>query len=474
MIDHDTRTAILRLRRQGNGIRPIARALGVSRNTVKEVVKSGDAEVPRIERAQALSPHIDQIRALHAQCKGNLVRVNEELEARHKVVVPYSTLTGFCRRHEIGTNPKKRAGRYHFEAGEEMQHDTSPHRVKVAGRWRVVQCASLVLCFSRRIFAQVYPAFRRFHCKVFLTLALKHFGGAAGRAMLDNSSVVIASGTGKNAIPAAEMAAFAGRFSFEFAAHELGDANRSARVERPFDYIDNNFYPGRTFGSLADLNAQLWTWCEERDHMLKDHLGAKPIELFAAEQPELEPLPLHIPEVYDSHDRGVDSEGYVHLHKNRYSVPEALIDEPVEVRESIDRIRIFHRRRLVAEHEAREPGLGRRVTLEEHQGPGRRKPRVAPPLPEESVLRAAAPELGQLVDGLRKRHGGQAAKTVRRLHRFFLDYPTEPLVDAVRTANEYGLLDLGRIERMVLRRIAGDFFRLPTDPDHDTSEDDDA
>ena len=42
-----------------------------------------------------------------------------------------------------------------------------------------------------------------------------------------------------------EMAAFAERFGFTFAAHEKGDANRSARVERPFDYIENNFLAGR-------------------------------------------------------------------------------------------------------------------------------------------------------------------------------------------------------------------------------------
>jgi len=31
-----------------------------------------------------------------------------------------------------------------------------------------------------------------------------------------------------------EMVAFAERFGFEFRAHALGHANRSARVERPF------------------------------------------------------------------------------------------------------------------------------------------------------------------------------------------------------------------------------------------------
>lgn len=42
-----------------------------------------------------------------------------------------------------------------------------------------------------------------------------------------------------------------------FMAHEPEDKNRSERVERPFHYIDHNFYPGRTFDSMDDLNREL-------------------------------------------------------------------------------------------------------------------------------------------------------------------------------------------------------------------------
>ena len=39
-------------------------------------------------------------------------------------------------------------------------------------------------------------------------------------------------------VPVPEMAAFAERYGFDFVAHEKGDANRSAHVERRFDYIE--------------------------------------------------------------------------------------------------------------------------------------------------------------------------------------------------------------------------------------------
>ena len=52
--------------------------------------------------------------------------------------------------------------------------------------------------------------------------------------MIDNTHVVVLRGTGREMIPVPEMEAFAERFGFRFVAHESGDANRSARVERPF------------------------------------------------------------------------------------------------------------------------------------------------------------------------------------------------------------------------------------------------
>ena len=74
--------------------------------------------------------------------------------------------------------------------------------------------------------------------------------------MIDNTHVVVLRGTGSEMIPVPEMEAFAERFGFRFVAHERGDANRSARVERPFSFIENNFLAARAFASWEDLNRQ--------------------------------------------------------------------------------------------------------------------------------------------------------------------------------------------------------------------------
>ena len=109
MLDRDTRETILRLHAQGHGKKTIARTLGVSRNAVRRVLQQGQVEVPRLERAEQLEPHLDRIRELHAAVQGNLVRVHEELEAEG-VRVPYPTLTAFCRRHGIGVRVQQRVG----------------------------------------------------------------------------------------------------------------------------------------------------------------------------------------------------------------------------------------------------------------------------------------------------------------------------------------------------------------------------
>lgn len=467
MLDRDTRAAILSLAELGHGKAAIAQTMRVSRNAVRRVLADGHVEVPAVARASRLDRELDAIRELHIRCKGNLMRVHEELTATGTEVA-YATLTAFCRRHGIGVKVKVRAGQYTFAPGEEMQHDTSPHEVTIGRRRQVLQCASVVLCFSRKQYAQLYPRWSRLECRHFLSTGVVYLGGAAGRCMVDNSSVVLGSGTGKNAVPAAEMAALGDRFGFDFVAHELGDANRSGRVERPFHYIENNFYVGRTFDSLADLNAQLIDWLARDFSRTRKRLGASPAELFRSEAPALKPLPLHVPAVYVLHRRRVDAEGYINLHTNRYSVDAKWIHRRLDVRETVEAVRIWHGHELLSEHVKEPYGAGKRATLPQHQT-GRRPRRAPVPLSdEERLLRAQGPEMDALIDALRRKHGGRAARAVRQLHRMWHDYPSAPVSDAIGEALKYGLTDPARIERMVLRRIAGDFFRIPIDhQEHD-------
>jgi transposase len=197
MLSQAQRTTILELNTQGVSKREIARVLGISRVAVRKVLRTNSTTVPELHRTEKAEPYRQQILELFEKCKGNLVRVHEELVAGG-AELSYTALTAFCRRHGIGYAPPVPAGRYDFAPGVEMQHDTSPHDLELGGKKRRVQTASAVLCYSRMLFFQCYPAFRRFDCKVFLTEALRYFSGATGRVMIDNTHVVVLRGSGRD------------------------------------------------------------------------------------------------------------------------------------------------------------------------------------------------------------------------------------------------------------------------------------
>jgi transposase len=467
MLSQAQRTAILELHRKGVSRHEISRALQVSRATVRKIVRSNSTSVPEIQRKEKAEPFRQQILDLLASCKGNLVRVHEELMAGG-AALSYQALTAFCRRQGIGQTPVVPAGQYHFEPGVEMQHDTSPHEVEVGGRKYKAQTASAVLCYSRMLFFQIAPTFQRFDCKVFLTDAVRYMNGAPTRVMIDNTHVVVLRGTGREMIPVPEMEAFAERLGFRFVAHERGDANRSARVERPFAFIENNFLAGRAFTSWQDLNQQARQWCDKVNSTYKKHLRAVPRELFAIERLHLKPLPAWIPEVYRLHQRTVDVEGYVSVNSIRYSVPVSWIGRRVEIRETRDKIEIELDARHIVTHDRVLTPLSQRITLAEHRPPRGAGIKRNDLHPEEKVLIAAAPEIASYISDLKQKSRKVVALALRQLLRLLREYPREPFLAAVAEAARYGLYDLDRLERMILRRVARDYFLIrEKDGNHD-------
>ena len=387
------------------------------------------------------------------------MRVHEELQAGG-AALSYQALTAFCRRQGIGQTPVVPSGQYHFEPGVEMQHDTSPHEVEVGGRKYKAQTASAVLCYSRMLFFQIAPTFQRFDCKVFLTDAVRYMNGAPERVMIDNTHVVVLGGTGREMIPVPEMEAFAERLGFRFVAHERGDANRSARVERPFSFIENNFLAGRTFPSWEELNQQAHQWCDKVNSTYKKHLRAVPRELFAIERLHLKPLPAWIPEVYRLHQRMVDVEGYVTVNTIRYSVPLSWIGRRVEVRETRNKMEIELDARHIVTHDRALTPLYQRVMLAEHRPPRGSGVKRVDSHPEEKVLTEAAPEIAPYLSDLKQKGRKGVTLALRQLLRLLREYPRQSFLAAVAEAARYGLYDLDRLERMILRRVARDYFLL--------------
>jgi transposase len=449
------------LQAQGHSLREISRLLALSRNTVRRILRQpagSVAETPPCDEAT-----LGKLKAAFARARGNVVRVRELL-ADDGLEVSYSTLTRWVRAADL-RGPPRRAGEYNFVPGQEMQHDTSPHRVTFvpADRPVTVQCAGLVLAYSRRLFIQYYPRFTRFEAKAFLLEAARFMAGACPVCVIDNTSVLLAAGAGLDAVIAPEMAAFARTLGFRFRAHRVGNPERKGRIERPFGYVETNFLAGRSFADFDDLNRQALDWCRNVANCKpKQALGMSPDAAYLIERPHLVPLPDALPPVYELLERVVDLHGYVSVDTNRYSVPERYVGKsvavyklPAEIHVCRKDLTIAVHRRLIRERDARSTLPGHH-TIPVRQGRGTAA--------EEALLAGHHRSLDRYTAGLKQRGNRRA---LRRLIEMKRTYPTGPFIAAIEQALRYGLFDLGRLEDLILKQVAGDFFALSVGEDDD-------
>lgn len=393
--------------------------------------------------------------------KGNVVRVQEILKD-HGHTVPYSTLTRIVRDLDLREDHKPRAGTYTFGPGEEMQHDTSPHQVEIGDKKVKAQCAGLVLAYSRKLFIQYYPAFTRFEARVFLDAAFHYMDGTCPRCIIDNTSVLVAHGSGPAAEIAPEMERFGHIFGVRFVPHAVGDADRKARIERNFAYAEQNFLAGRTFSDWHAVNEQATRWCQEvANQKVKRSLGMSPDAAYLMEKPHLAPLPLYVPPVYQTFYRTVDVAGYVQIDTNRYSVPERMIGKEVEIHKLMERIEVFFKNQKVADHPRLLDKRETRITAPLHHAPLNR-PHEGPSREERTLLGEKA-WLDAFVKELKRRSGGRGVRSLARLLDLKRTYPAEAFEKAVVHALHYGLYDLARLEQIILSRVAGDFFTLEED-----------
>ena len=98
--------------------------------------------------------------------------------------------------------------------------------------------------------------------------------------------------------------------------------------------------------------------------------------------------------------------------------------------------------------------------LPEHRAPRGQGRSWRATSPEEVDLLLTEPALAGYIAAFRSRHPGRMLHMLRRLQAMVRDYPRAPLLAAIGTALEYGLFDLERLDRMVLRHIGRNYFVL--------------
>jgi transposase len=462
MIEPDKRKAIYLLHKEGLGIRALARQLGVSRKAIRSIIAL-KGEMPDCTRESKVKIDPEVLRELHAKCEGRKQRVMEELADDKKIEVKYSTLTRLMRKLGIGAPQDMRCDHVPDVPGAEMQHDTSPYEVKLNGVPTTVIASMLYLRYSKRRYLKFYRSFNRFAMKCFLHEALIYWAHAAPECIIDNTNLARWYGTGKDAVMIPEMAAFALQYGFKFVCHEKGHANRKAGEERSFWTVQTNFFPGRTFRDMEDLNRQAFEWATERMYhrpLAKTHII--PAKAFEHEQPYLKKVLPHLPAPYLVLERCTDQYGYASVEGNFYWVP-GTSREDVKVLRYAERVEIYRRRERLVVYALPADGVkNARISPE-----GFPKPRYEPrgrrrrTDEEEKRLRAMGATVNAYLDFVLKPAGIQRHRFLRELFAMTRRMSGELFVKAVERALKYRITTLDTIERIALLYVAGSADALP-------------
>lgn len=249
MIDRDRQAAALTLLRQGVSRKAIARQLSIDKKTLRAILRSEGVREPK-QRQGSIAINDDLLCKLHGDCHGYVQRMHEILTEEHGMHLGYSTLTRIVRSKGLGVVDKGRAAHVPDVPGEEMQHDTSEHWIRIGATKQKVISSGLYLRYSKMRYVRFYRRFNRFTMKCFIDEALRHWGYCARVCIIDNTNLAILIGSGSRATMNPEMVNFADNYGFSWKAHAIGNANRKAGKERNFYTMETNFIPGRIFTSL--------------------------------------------------------------------------------------------------------------------------------------------------------------------------------------------------------------------------------
>ncbi|MBU1800613.1 MAG: helix-turn-helix domain-containing protein, partial [Bacteroidetes bacterium] len=321
MIDPEKRKAIYQLHIHGIPVRSITRQMQVDRNTVRKIIEQ-KGETPESARSDKINLDSELLVQLYARCDGFVQRIHEILEEKYGVKIGYSTLTAKIRELELGKPQDQRCDRREDVPGAEMQHDTSDYKVKLGEKHVKVVASMVYYRYCKIRYLKFYRVFNRYLMKCFFHEALMFWKFCAGLCVIDNTSLARWYGTGKNAVIVPEMVQFSKQYGFEFICHEKGHANRKAGNERSFYTVETNFFPGRTFMDLSDLNRQAFEWATVRmNNRPVAKTGLIPAKAFEYEQTFLKKVPTFIMPPYLEFNRTIDQYGYIPFDANYYWVP---------------------------------------------------------------------------------------------------------------------------------------------------------
>lgn len=398
---------ILRFQKLGLSERATARALGISRNTVRKYLGPEATEGPELAVVRpnwAEGPDWDSIRAEHRD--GVPLKVLwEEQHAQGKVPVTYASFwKQFDRRFP---NERPATMVRIFEPGSRVEIDycdgidiLDPSTGEIMRTHLFVG----VLCHSRYTFAefsytQSSPDFLSSHVRMF-----NFFGGVAHTTAPDNlkSAVVRTHPFDPDINPA--YTRLAEHYGFAPTPARVRHPKDKPIVERTIQIFQKWFYAlvrKRTFTSLVELNqalTQALVIFNAKEHRI---FRRSRQEMFESEKAALLPLPAQDYVVRTHKKCTLHHDCHLQFEKNYYSAPWLLRGLELDVWASETQVEIFHNGECIAVH-PKNRNRGKFVTINSHYPPEHQAYLEVTPAYLREKAQALGPAVFKLVDFLMK------------------------------------------------------------------------
>ena len=361
---------------RGKGVKTIAREMGLARNTVRKILRSGDT-APEYERREQphpkLGPFIERLEALlEANASGarkdrlTLMRITDLL-SREGYDGGYDAVRRYAGRWSVQrrgvSSPVEAFVPLSFAPGDAYQFDWSHEQVEIGGTPLTVKVAHVRLCHSRRFYIRAYP--RETQEMVFdaHARAFQAFGGVTRRGIYDNMKTAVeAVFTGKTRRFNRRFEQMCSHYLIEPVACTPASGWEKGQVENQVGYArDNIVKPRLRFHSLEELNGWLEAECvrRARNDRHPEHRDRVVWDVYEAERPFLAPFAGPF-DGFHQIEAVAQATCLITFDRNRYSVQAKAARRAVQIRAYADRILVLCDGEVVADHPR---GLGRDHTV---------------------------------------------------------------------------------------------------------------
>lgn len=215
--------------------------------------------------------------------------------------------------------------RHESPPGDQAQFDWSEYDVPVGGRIRRVYCFSMILAASRKKAvcfslksdgSAIYEAIQEL---------FEELGGVTQELLIDNPAALVIENNPKTEDeirynPHALL--MAKHLGTELNACPCYWPRKKGKIERPFNYIEEQFIKGNQFASMEELNQRgkqfVDEWCDKKHSTT----GRVPnLHYLQEEKPVLFPCPASRYRIKQLQSRIISPDCYISIDSNKYSVP---------------------------------------------------------------------------------------------------------------------------------------------------------